>query len=121
MIKLFKKEEEEPKDLNEAIKQIGFLNKKYKELSEEINKIKRENKFFIKQIGIVRYNPFSNSGGNQSFSIALLNEKKCGIVITSLYTRDSSRVYGKPIENGISSYSLSEEEKEAIKKALNEK
>ena len=66
---------------------------------------------------MVRFNPFSDVGGDQSFSLALLDKRNNGIVITSLYAREGSRVFGKPIENGLSPHSLSEEEKEAIKKA----
>jgi hypothetical protein len=69
-------------------------------------------------VGIVRFNPFSEVGGDQSFSIALLNENDDGVVITSLYTRQENRVYGKPIKNSQSEYSLSEEEKKAIEKAI---
>jgi len=56
-------------------------------------------------------------GGDQSFSIALLDKQNSGVVITSLYTRDGNRVYAKPIENGTSEYTLSKEEKEALSRA----
>jgi len=72
-------------------------------------------------VGIIRFNPFSEVGGDQSFSLALLNESNDGVVITSLYTRQENRVYGKPIKNGQSEYTLSEEEKQAIEKAKNSK
>lgn len=113
------KKEREPKNLKEVIGQINSLKKQYGDLSKELKQIKKENELFIKKIGIVRYNPFSNAGGDQSFSIALLDSKNNGVVITSLYAQDGNRVYGKPIENNISKYSLSEEEKQAIKKTIN--
>lgn len=72
----------------------------------------------VQNVGIVRFNPFRDAGGDQSFCIALLNEKRDGVVISSLYSRDGVRVYGKPVEAGISTYTLSEEEKAAIHKAL---
>ncbi len=71
----------------------------------------------IRKVGLVRYNPFSDAGGDQSFALALLNENKDGIVISSLYGREMNRVYAKPIENGNSKYQLSEEEKAAIQNA----
>lgn len=121
MINLFKKERE-PENIKDVLKQFDELKKKCAELSKNIEKIKEENRMFIKKVEMVRYNPFSNAGGNQSFSIAMLNSKNDGIIITSLYAQDGNRVYGKTVENGDSKYLLSEEEKQAIKKAqLNEK
>jgi len=67
---------------------------------------------------MVRYNPFSGVGSNQSFSVALLNEYNDGIVITSLYAKETSRVYAKPIRGGGSEYTLSEEEKKALAEAI---
>jgi hypothetical protein len=63
-------------------------------------------------------NPFKDTGGDQSFAIALLDSNNNGIVLSSLYTREGTRVYTKPIEKGASSYNLSKEEEEAIKKAI---
>ena len=71
----------------------------------------------VAKIGIVRFNPFGEMGGNQSFSVALLNSEDSGIVITSHYGKDIQRLYAKPITNGKPEYSLSAEEQEAIKKA----
>ena len=69
-------------------------------------------------VGIIRFNPFKDSGGDQSFSIALLDEAHSGVVISSLYSRDGVRVYAKPVEAGNSRYQLSEEERKAIQKAV---
>lgn len=70
-------------------------------------------------IGVVRFNPFSGdgSGGNQSFSVAFLDERHCGVVFSTLYARDRVGVYAKPVENGISSFELTAEERGAIDKA----
>ncbi len=72
----------------------------------------------VQNVGIVRFNPFRDAGGDQSFCIALLDEGRNGVVISSLYSRDGVRVYGKPINAGKSTYQLSGEEQEAIQKAL---
>lgn len=70
----------------------------------------------IKKVGLVRFNPFRQLGGNQSFSLALLDEESNGIVLSALHSRDSTRVYAKPVVQGKeTSYNLSEEEKEAVK------
>ncbi len=73
----------------------------------------------IQGVSIVRFNPFSGdgSGGNQSFAVAFLDERLCGVVLSTLYARDRVGVYAKPIENGTSTYELTAEEKNAVEKA----
>lgn len=72
------------------------------------------------KIGMVRYNAFKDTGSDLSFTLALLNENNDGVVLNGIYARDMSNIYAKPIENGKSKYTLSNEEKEAIEKAMNE-
>jgi hypothetical protein len=117
MINFFKKKKKEPKNLKEILVNLRNLEGNIEKIFQEIEKIKEENKFSVQKIGIVRFNPFSEVGGDQSFSVALLDGNNDGIVITSLYSRGENRVYGKPIKKGQSEYSLSKEEKEAIEKA----
>ena len=69
-------------------------------------------------VALVRFNPFRDTSGNQSFAVAWVNKKGNGLVISSLYTRGGSRLYAKPVQNGISSYILSQEEEQAIQTAL---
>lgn len=118
MIKFFKKNKKEPENLKEILSQFKSLEKNFEKISEELENLKKENKFSIQKVGIVRFNPFSEVGGDQSFSFALLDGNDSGFVITSLYAREGNRVYGKPIKDGQSEYLLSEEEKEAIAKAI---
>ena len=114
MFNLFKnKKDKEPKDLKEVLKQ-------FEELKKKVEKISQTSKASVQKVGIVRYNPFSGVGGDQSFSIALLDGDNDGVVITSLFSREGNRVYGKAVENGTSQYSLSNEEKKAIEKAKND-
>ena len=117
MFNFFKKEKKEPKNLKEVLDFFKNLEKNFEKLSQELENLKKESKFAIQKVGIIRFNPFKEVGGNQSFSIALLDGNDSGIVITSLYSREGNRVYGKSIKNGQSEYSLSEEEKEAITRA----
>jgi hypothetical protein len=72
----------------------------------------------FRHFGMTTYNAFENIGNNMSFSIAALNDKKDGFLITGIYTRENSYVYAKEIINGISNKELSEQEKEALNKAL---
>jgi len=117
MFKLLKKANNQPKNLKEALDRLRELQESFEKLSTELKQLKKESQFFIQKVGIVRFNPFKDVGGNQSFSIALLNSKDDGVVITSLYNREGNRIYGKPIRNGKSPYSLSKEEEKAIEKA----
>ncbi len=72
----------------------------------------------VQKIGVVRFNPFSDTGGDQSFSVALLDSFGDGVVFSSLFSRSETRVFAKPIQRGESKYSLSEEERQAIATAM---
>ena len=70
-------------------------------------------------IGLVKFNPFEGVGSNQSFCMALLSSKDSGIIFTSLHGRNGTRVYAREVNvSKWQSEKLSNEEKEAIKKAL---
>jgi hypothetical protein len=72
----------------------------------------------VHKVGVIRFNPFKDQGGDQSFSVALLDGENSGVVISALHTREGNRVYSKPVEKGKAvSYPLTDEEHEAIKKA----
>lgn len=110
------------KDLESVIlkqaEEIKNLDKEIQELFEISNKLYNLSFKSLHKVGIVRFNPFKDIGGDQSFAIALLNGKKSGIVVSSLHTREISKVYAKPVVDGASSkYPLTEEEKQAIEKA----
>ena len=68
-------------------------------------------------IAIKRYNAFSNTGSDMSFSVAITDDNKNGIVLTSIHSRDGAYMYGKPVEKGASQYSLTPEEQEVINAA----
>ncbi len=72
----------------------------------------------IQKVGIVRYSAFKDTGSDLSFAAALLDEKNNGVVFNGIYSREMSNIYAKPVENGNSKYTLSNEEVEAIKKAV---
>jgi len=112
-----KKQKKEPKDLKEILEQFKVLEGSFDKLSLEFENLKKEHQFSVQKVGIIRFNPFSEVGGDQSFSIALLDGNDDGLVITSFYTREGNRVYGKPIKNGKSQYTLSHEEIKAIEVA----
>ncbi len=68
----------------------------------------------IQGVGVVRYNPFEQMGSNMSFSLALLDGRANGVVVSVLNSREGSRVYGKAVERGTSNYPLSDEERQAL-------
>lgn len=86
---------------------------------DEIARIVDKNNKHIQRVYLSRYNPYDETGGDQSFSVALLDNEGTGIVVTSLHARSGTRVFAKPVIKGKSSkYQLSEEEELVIKKAL---
>jgi hypothetical protein len=72
----------------------------------------------LQHIGLVRFNPFEDTGSDQSFAIALLDDARDGIVISSLHGRANTRIFAKPVTNGGSGHNLSDEETQAIRVAL---
>jgi hypothetical protein len=103
-------------------KEINQLDREIQELFEISNRIHSLAQRSIHKVGIVRFNPFKDIGGDQSFALALLDGKNSGIVISSLHTREGTRMYSKPIIKSESEkYTLTEEEKQAIKMATTAK
>ena len=114
----FKKTEKEPENLKEILIHLKKLEENNKEIARELADFKKESKKNLQKVGIIRFNPFKEVGGDQSFSLAVLDAIDNGFVITSLYSHEGNRVYAKPIEKGASIYSLSKEEKKALDKAM---
>jgi hypothetical protein len=71
----------------------------------------------FQRVGLVRYNPFEDTGGNQSFALAMLDAKGDGWILSSLHSRTGTRFYAKSVKTGRSETGLSEEEQAAIKQA----
>ena len=119
MLNFIKKEKKEPENLKEVLVELNKLDANFKKISKELENLKKEKVFSVQKFSIIRFNPFNEVGGDQSFSIALLDGYDCGMVLTSHYTRNGNRVYAKPVKNGRSEYTLSEEEVRAINSAKN--
>lgn len=114
------------KDLKSILDEILKLLKQEevlgKNLKKEIEDLQLEGTSHLQKIGLVRYNPFSETGGNQSFVLAILNSKTDGFVITSLHSRDSTRVFAKPVRAGKEAgFEFSKEEIQAIIEAQKKK
>ena len=89
-----------------------------KKVIDRIKSLEEIARIAFQKIGVVRFNPFTDSGPNQSFVIALLDNQNSGFVISSIFMKDGSRVYAKQIIDSKSEYTLSKEEKEAISRAI---
>ncbi|MFC1653326.1 DUF4446 family protein [Patescibacteria group bacterium] len=114
------------KDLKTLLKEIADSLKnagnEIKAIQQDLDTVEEEMKSHLQKIGFIRFNPFSDTGGNQSFSLCLLDDNNDGIVITSLHSRDSTRIYSKKIKKGSTNErELSKEEQEALKQALKNK
>lgn len=119
MISFFNQNKKSPSAVSkEALKRIEQLEKTLGELSKSFEEVKHAMKKALVKVGVVRFNPFHETGGDQSFAIALLDEYNTGFVIMSHYMKDHNRVYAKPIIKGVSEYMLSDEEKEAMARAM---
>lgn len=72
----------------------------------------------IRNVGVVRFDAFDDMGGRLSFAVAMLDEEGSGVVFSSINGRNETRIYAKPVVQGTSKINLSEEEEEAIRRAL---
>jgi len=109
------------KVLQEHFTRIEGLEDSAKMIKEDIEGIKSEDLTHLQRVGLIRFNPFDEVGGNQSFALALLNDHGDGIVISSLHSRETTRLYGKPVKNFLDSgFEFSAEEKQAIEMAKKE-
>jgi Protein of unknown function (DUF4446) len=80
--------------------------------------VERDLRRTLGRIGLVRYNPFEETGGNQSFALAVLDGNGDGVVVSSLHARSGTRVYAKAVKAGAAESALSDEEAAALRDAL---
>lgn len=92
--------------------QVGF-----EAMTDEFQKLSSVTALSLQKISMVRFNPFGDVGGDQSFSLAMLDGHDSGLILTSIHGRGGTRVYAKPVDLGKSKYSLSAEEKKALLQA----
>ncbi len=102
----------------EQIKRSRQTEKDLKELRDFAGKLEKMALKSVQKVGVIRFNPFKDIGGDQSFCIAFLDAQNDGFTLSSLFTREGARIYTKPITNGGSDYPLTNEETGAIKKAI---
>lgn len=102
-------------------KNVQLALERVKDLEIECKKLEQVTRLCVQKVGVVRFNAFPDTGSDLSFAVALLDQAGDGVVLSSLYGRHESRVYAKPVQRGVSTYHLTDEEKAAINKALGKK
>jgi hypothetical protein len=104
--------------LETHVGRVEDVRSRLEELDQRHADLQRRSQTSIQHIGLVRFNPFDDTGSDQSFAIALLDDRRDGLVISSLHGRSNTRVFAKPVEGGSSSHTLSDEETQAIRIAV---
>jgi len=102
--------------INTLTKGMENLDRRAEEMEDYIIKMDNRLRQSIQKVKTIRFNPFRDQGGNQSFATSFLDEQGNGVIISSLYSRDKVSVYAKPIIKYKSEFELSEEEEQAIDK-----
>ena len=103
---------------NKNSSEIDELKREITNLNKELDSLEMKLTFAIQKVGFVRYNAFGDMGSELSFSIAFLDNFLNGFILTSIYGREHSTCYAKPIKDGKSIYPLSAEEIQAIDRAI---
>lgn len=104
--------------LDGQAKRIEQLSSRVDALNALERELEATSRLALQKVGVVRFNPFQDSGGDQSFAIALLDQAGSGVVVSSLHGRAETRIFAKQIANGRSRHALSDEEQQAIRTAL---
>jgi hypothetical protein len=104
--------------LDRQLKSLQSLSERVDALNKLHHELEHLSQRTIQKVAVIRYNPFSDTGGDQSFAIALLDSLGNGVVVSSLHSRTDTRVFAKPVQSGRSKFQLSDEEQDAIRKAL---
>ncbi len=104
--------------LEALLKDRDLIKKDIEILRDRCDTILEEGKFHIQKIGLLRFNPFKDTGGDQSFILALVDSNNTGVIISGLYSRSGTRWYAKKVKMGKGlDHDLTEEEKQALKEA----
>lgn len=104
--------------LEELIKDAELNKKDIDYLKAYSDKIEKDGLLHIQKVGLIRFNPFKDTGGDQSFILSLIDGNDTGVIISGLYSRSGTRWYAKKVVHGKGvEHELSEEEKKALKEA----
>ncbi|MBI2640692.1 MAG: DUF4446 family protein [Candidatus Sungbacteria bacterium] len=104
--------------IRDVLKRLMKVEAKLEELEPRISLLETISKISVQKVGFLRFNPFQDTGGDQSFILTMLDREDNGVLISSLYAREGARVYAKNIERGKSKHPLSEEEKGVLEETI---
>ena len=104
--------------LSAHMSRVEEVNQRLATLESEYDRLSITSALASQKISVVRFNPFGDTGGDQSFSLAVLDAHNSGYVLSSIHGRQGTRVYVKPIDFGKSKYQLSTEENQALSQAI---
>lgn len=112
----------EPRDELELkqniIRRLMRLEAKNEELGPRLELVEKISRISVQKVGFARFNPFQDTGGDNSFIAVFLDHNNHGLLISSLYSREGVRLYAKQIEKGISKHHISEEEKKVLEDTI---
>ena len=100
--------------LTKTLTEVRAAKAEMQALEENQQAMREQMKGCVQKENLMRYNAFADTGSDLSYSLSLLDENNNGVVLSSIYGREDNRTYAKPIENGKSTYNLSEEEKKVL-------
>ena len=113
------------RDLNLALEEIissnKNINQQQKQIKQLYSEVKNISERSLQKTALLRFNPFSDTGGDQSFALCMLDHTNSGVIITAIHSRENTRVYTKEINNGSSQLSLSKEENRVLSKIIKNK
>lgn len=111
---------ENEKDLLKNLaRRVSKNEAKLEELEPRLKLVEEISKISVQKVGFLRFNPFNDTGGDQSFIAVWLDRKNNGLMISSLYMREGVRLYAKKVEDGKTKQQLSEEEKKLLEETIN--
>ena len=101
-----------------VIKDVADFRERGQQLQKNVRELSLEGLKHTQKISLLRYNPYGDTGGDQSFTLVLLSGNADGVLVTSLHTRAGTRIYAKEVKNGQCEMTLSKEEQKALDQAL---
>jgi len=107
-----------PAMLNQYVVTVRQLAGQVESLERQVDVLSRDAPGMVRHVGLVRFSPFRDTGGDQSFAMALLDGRRNGVVVTGLHSRLESKLFAKPVVGGRSRYSLTPEEQRALDQSV---
>ena len=104
--------------LEQHVGRVDAVGSELQEQRSVVDLLERRSRGSLQHVGLVRFNPFDDTGSDQSFALALLDERRDGVVISSLHGRSNTRLFAKLVTGGESAHTLSDEELQAIRIAV---